>query len=101
MNGTRSHARSPLAGLRSDADAAKRERDAFYSGARWMKLRDRFRRKHPICQRCESKAQARETAVVHHKVERLERPDLSYEWSNLVALCHECHNREHAARKGK
>jgi 5-methylcytosine-specific restriction protein A len=91
---------SPLAGLRTDADASKRERDGFYSGARWKALRDRFRAKHPTCQRCEARGEVAETAVVHHVVDRLISPSMAYSWTNLESLCHECHNREHARRKG-
>lgn len=55
----------------------------------WRKVRNDYLRKHPLCERCNAKA-----IVVHHRTpitkggERLKH-------SNLEALCHRCHNKEH------
>jgi 5-methylcytosine-specific restriction protein A len=94
-----SYAKPLTAGLRTDADRAKKERDAFYSGNRWMDLRDRFLRKNPLCSRCKARGEIVEAALVHHVVDRLIDPKMAYSWTNLEAVCHSCHNKEHARRR--
>lgn len=85
----------PVARPRTEAKA---ERDRFYAGTPWTTLRRRYLRAHPLCQRCEAEGRIVPAVDVHHKAERLERPDLAFSWSNLEALCKPCHTSHH---KGK
>jgi 5-methylcytosine-specific restriction endonuclease McrA len=70
---------------------ARRADKRFYAGARWIKLRDLFRRRHPVCATVGCNAP---TAHVHHVIPRDVRPDLAYEWDNLEGLCIPCHNAQ-------
>jgi 5-methylcytosine-specific restriction endonuclease McrA len=66
---------------------------------RWRKLRRAFLQRNPLCAACEAAGQVVAANVVHHKIDRADRPDLAYEWANLEALCEHCHNRETNERK--
>lgn len=49
---------------------------------------------HFICERCGSLA-----TICHHKIwlnsENVNDPMVVFNWDNLEALCHDCHNKEH------
>lgn len=77
---------------------AKSERDRFYSGVRWMRLRMTYLRRNPLCERCASLNLVVPAVDVHHRQERLESPQLAYRWSNLEALCKPCHTKHHKAK---
>lgn len=70
------------------ARLARLERETFYNSRRWRSLSRQIIAATPICQHCHEQL----SAVVDHIVPRLDRPDLSYEPSNLRALCSECHS---------
>lgn len=86
----------PVARPRTEAKA---ERDRFYAGTRWVKLRHRYLSIHPLCERCQAEGRIVPAVDVHHKVERLERPELAYSWSNLEALCKPCHTSHHKGKR--
>lgn len=71
---------------------SRREDKAFYSGGKWRKLRAAFLGRHPLCAECQAAGRPVPAVDVHHRLERKDRPDLAYEWSNLQALCKPCHN---------
>ncbi len=81
----------------SDARQAesKAERDRFYSGSTWRRVRATFLDEHPTCVDCEAAGLLTEATIPHHLEERLARPDLAYSWDNLVALCSPCHTARH------
>lgn len=79
-------------------DPAKKERDKFYSSARWRKLRALHLSKHPMCVRCEGRGLTVAANVAHHVIDRLDRPDLAYSPSNLESLCPGCHTTEHKSK---
>lgn len=64
---------------------------------------------HPLCQRCEAEGRISPATEVHHRhpVEYgqtyAEKCRLMFDPSNLCALCHDCHVKEHTemGRSGK
>jgi 5-methylcytosine-specific restriction protein A len=70
----------------------------WYSNRRWRRLREIFLARYPICSDpsgChEREGRCEIASEVHHKIPRLERPDLAYDEDNLEALCKSCHSRE-------
>ena len=75
-------------------DFAYRERHKFYNSRRWKSLRKQYIQRNPLCADCEAIGVYTPAENVHHVVERLEAPELAYEWSNLQSLCIPCHNRK-------
>ena len=69
------------------------ESDSFYGQSKWRKLSAVFRQRHPLCCMCEAAGRVEPSRMVDHIKPRKTHPELSYEWSNLRALCWSCHNR--------
>lgn len=60
---------------------------------RWRAFRRWYLRRFPLCADCLMRERrVVEATDVHHKVKVADRPDLQYEESNCMALCHECHS---------
>jgi 5-methylcytosine-specific restriction endonuclease McrA len=76
--------------LKTATPAGRRADIAFYMSPRWKALRKLFIDRNPLCEVCE-RAIANQ---VHHKKPRKDYPELSYEWSNLQALCRPCHLKQ-------
>lgn len=74
--------------------ADKAERDRFYGSAYWARVRLAYLAEHPVCAECKRK----DATIVHHVKERLDRPDLQYDWANLQGLCSPCHTRAHKVK---
>lgn len=81
-----------LAGQR-DYNKRRAESDSLYGTQRWRKLSVAFKRRHPCCSECENNGLVRPTEIVDHIVPAKEDLSLFWEWSNLRALCHDCHNK--------
>lgn len=65
-----------------------------YRTNRWKTLSETYRRANPLCEGC----QTRLATEVHH-VDRVEAaPHRAFEWTNLRALCRECHLATHGRR---
>lgn len=62
----------------------------MHLGWKWSRLRRNYMCLHPFCERCGLMGE-----VVHHIIPRAKAPHLTYEWSNLMTLCNDCHNKEH------
>ena len=61
-----------------------------------QKIRATYLAEYPYCRDCSTQFGNRVPATeVHHLVPQIDRPDLVFEWSNLIALCHSCHNNRH------
>ena len=75
-----------------------RHRDAFYSSARWRKLRDWFmgRPENALCRRCRQAGATTPAVVCDHIVPRQVRPDLELVATNLQPLCRACDNKKTA-----
>lgn len=63
----------------------------------WSGLRRNYLRTRPMCERC---GEGRAT-IVHHIVEVQDAPELRLEWSNLQAVCRECHEKAHGFDRRK
>src|SRR5688572_89294 len=68
--------------------------DAIYTQRRWKKLSAAYRARNPFCE-CGALVED-----VHHVIPILQAPELAYEWSNLVALCRDCHRAKHRRGAG-
>lgn len=71
------------------------ERTAFYKSRAWKRTRAAYLETvNRICERCGKPA-----VIVHHKeyvtAGNLQDPDITLDFSNLEALCRDCHNKEH------
>jgi len=73
------------------------ESHEFLVSSVWRRCReDALRRDKYMCQTCLKKGRItlytdEAPLEVHHIISRKERPDLSLELSNLISLCHDCH----------
>lgn len=82
-------------------DKSKRNQKAkrFYASADWQKMKQIiFNRDNGLCQQCLDNDEIVAGEVVHHKVELLDGKrgwELRLEPSNLITLCHSCHNKIH------
>lgn len=73
----------------------------FLSTKAWRVTRKAYLAEHPLCERCRAEGLTVPATVVHHRIDRRDRPDLALEWDNLEALCATCHNAETARRQGR
>lgn len=67
----------------------------FYRSKQWKHTKDAYMKsQHGICERCGKPAK-----IVHHRIwltpDNINDPNITLNWSNLEALCQECHNAEH------
>ena len=70
--------------------------DKFYHSPRWERLRARIlRRDKYMCQLCKRYGRMIEATEVHHIKHLEDCPEEAFNPSNLVSLCHSCHNRQH------
>lgn len=79
--------------------------DLLYKTKEWQELRERIlERDHYECQRCNGRnvlgkpikrIRLRKANTVHHISEVKDMPELMMEESNLISLCHECHDIVH------
>ena len=78
--------------------------DDFYKSTAWMKCARAYRRSvGGLCERCRAKGLIVPAEEVHHKIhltpENINRPEIALNWRNLVALCKDCHIKEHRKEK--
>lgn len=59
-------------------------------GPRWQKIRARYIKAHPVCERC----QRAQSVLVHHIVRK--RDGGTDDPDNLLALCRSCHAQIHS-----
>ena len=57
----------------------------------WRQLSERYRTENPLCEDCTRAGKVRAADEVHHKVKVSKAPERRLDWSNLMALCTECH----------
>lgn len=68
---------------------------------RWLRLRRDKLSAQPLCERCSESGMVRAATEVHHVIPvedgltRAEKERLMYDYSNLRALCHDCHVKTH------
>lgn len=77
----------------------RKERQKIYQSKRWQQLRLYYLSEHPLCEICEEKGIYKDAIDVHHKVSFVGKGEdtlfYAYDYSNLQALCKECHQRAH------
>lgn len=64
-------------------------------GSKWDRLSRKKREMNPICEHCDKAGRTTPSKEVHHIVDMIDAPHLKYTWSNLVALCKDCHLESH------
>lgn len=67
----------------------------FYNSKEWIKCRNAFMQsKNYVCEVCNGVA-----VICHHKEpitpENIHDVNITLNWSNLMAVCHECHQKLH------
>ena len=72
----------------------------FYSSKAWRDCRSAYTKSvGGLCERCKAKGRLRPANIVHHKIhispENINNPDVTLNWSNLQALCRDCHAEIH------
>lgn len=98
---------------REDKKKLKRQRDKeynkkrdlklrkFYSSGRWRKVRNRYIRKHPLCEYCKEKDEVTPATEVDHVIPVKVRWDLRLDPENLKSSCHSCHMKKTKEDKKK
>ena len=76
---------------------------SFYKSKAWQTCRDTYLKSvGGLCETCLKKGKYRAAVEVHHKIhispENISDPSITLNWSNLIALCRECHRKEHSDR---
>ena len=61
---------------------------------RWQKLRLIKLSNNPLCEVCERVGRITEAEEVDHILPRIERPDLTFVYSNLQSVCKDCHTEK-------
>lgn len=61
---------------------------------KWYQLSRRYRKQHPLCERCLQFDRTTPATEVHHKVPIRQDPSLRLNWDNLMAVCRQCHEIE-------
>jgi 5-methylcytosine-specific restriction endonuclease McrA len=70
--------------------------DVFYNSKAWRRLSHRIiNAAHKECRICKQEHRLTRAVLAHHIKPLREHPELAYEPSNLMPLCHDCHERIH------
>ena len=82
----------------------KRFADAFYASPAWKRCARGYRASvGGLCERCKKNGLIVPAEEVHHKIhltpENINRPEVALNWANLIALCKDCHMKEHRKQK--
>ena len=77
----------------------------FYTSKAWIRNSKAYLASvDGLCERCFAAGKIVPAVIVHHRVyltaETIHDPQYSMAWSNLEALCQDCHNKEHHAGDG-
>ncbi len=68
---------------------------------RWVRTRRDKLTDYPLCERCEEEGRVTAATEVHHVIPvengltKAEKERLMFDYSNLKALCHDCHVKTH------
>jgi len=65
-------------------------------GSAWRKIRARYVKEHPLCERCLKEGRLVPVQIVHHILPKAEGG--SDDFGNLMSLCQGCHNKVHGLR---
>ena len=77
--------------------------ETFYKSQAWKSCRDSYMDKvGHLCEDCLAKGIYTPAEIVHHVIpltpENIDDPAIALSWSNLRAVCRECHAVAHGAR---
>ena len=80
------------------------KRNSFYKTAAWTSCRASYLKSvGGLCERCLARGLITPAAIVHHKThltdDNLGNPSVSLSWSNLEALCRDCHAKAHGSMR--
>lgn len=87
--------------VRQKFDSLPRENRAFYDSRAWTDRSLLYRRKYPLCSRCESRGFVTPATLVHHTPDLsvlIARGDDPYDERWLQGLCNACHLEDLRAR---
>ena len=78
--------------------------DDFYTSPAWKRCARGYRASvGGLCERCRKNGLIVPAEEVHHKIhltsENISRPEIALSWHNLIALCKDCHMKEHRKEK--
>ena len=73
---------------------------AFYQSQAWKETRKAYAASvGGLCERCRSRGLIVPAQIVHHKIhltpDNINDPNITLDWSNLEALCRDCHGEMH------
>ena len=78
------------------AMAAAGNMSAFYNEWSWRKLSaEIIKNGHNECEMCRRRGKYTPATLTHHVTPLRQAPELAYERSNLMPLCHDCHDMIH------
>jgi len=78
------------------AEGQQRTDNLLWRSTKGQKVRAAYLAAHPYCHDCLTQYSRPVPAVeVHHIHEQTDRPDLVLDWTNMLALCHDCHGARH------
>jgi 5-methylcytosine-specific restriction endonuclease McrA len=77
------------------AERMPRQRQRGRYDYAWDKLSKRLRRQRPLCEVCKEQGRVTPSSEVHHKVSPEDAPDRMYDVTNLLVICHDCHEEIH------
>lgn len=78
------------------------EADRILNSRKWRKKSKSFLFDNPLCENPSGSTDCKRAASqVHHKIDRIDRPDLAFVDSNLMSLCRRCHSRITKERQDK
>lgn len=73
---------------------------SFYNSATWKRCSKNYiKYQGGLCERCRRNGHATAATCVHHikpiTPENINNPEITLHWTNLMALCNDCHNIVH------
>lgn len=82
-----------------------KERQEVYNTPIWKRMSKAKMMECPLCELCLKEGKTTPATNVHHIIsfmvyEGLKRQEVAYDYSNLMALCVECHSLIHSNKKG-
>lgn len=84
-----------------ESQRCRKEAHEFYNGQRWQDTRLAYLAANPLCEDCLKTGKVVPGKAVHHIIERVDAPELAYDWDNLESTCNACHNKKRTKKLGE